>query len=166
MTEVLIIGLGSEHGADRAGWQAIDALQRSAFATRFPPGLMALLKIASPTELYQYLEPCRFAILIDAMPGPPGRLTWLSATDIRQRDDLFSVHGIGVGEMLGLLETLPPQPPQVAVLGIGVEAGSDASPLDVSREAALCLLRGRIEQAVLRFLAGSGARQKDVSERV
>ncbi|MCO6411869.1 MAG: hypothetical protein J5I92_03915 [Thiogranum sp.] len=165
MTEILIIGLGSEHGADRAGWQAIDALQRSDFATRFPPGLVALLKIASPTELYQHLEPCRFAILIDAMPGPPGRLTWLSADDIRQRDDLFSVHGIGVGEMLGLLETLPPQPPRVQVLGIGVEAGSAASPLDAGRAAALCLLRGRVEQAVLRFLAASRTRQPSRNER-
>ena len=165
MTQISVIGIGSAQGADRAGWQAIDALQDAGLAARFPAGLVTLAKCRAPTELYQMLESCRYAILIDALPGQPGHLTWLSVADLQRRDDLTSVHGVGAGEMLALLETLAQQPPQLAVLGIGVDAGSDVSPLDRLSEPALCCLRGRVEQAIRRFLASDAAQQKDVSGR-
>ena len=122
MTAVRVVGIGSPHGADRAGWVAVEALRRAGLAERHPAGSLSLHQCKVPAALPQVLAGSRCAIVIDAVNGGPhGALLQLSVEQLQTPADLTSVHGIGVGEMLALLTALEAQPPALTVLGIGID---------------------------------------------
>lgn len=94
----LIVGLGSPHGDDQAGWLAIDALsQRDAFRG-------TLRKAADPTELFSWMTIDLDLTLIDACErreqsaGTIRRWEW---PNVRlERDSLRTTHGISLSEIL------------------------------------------------------------------
>ena len=153
---VHIIGIGSAQGADGAGWAAIDALQRQDLAGRYPAGTVSLHQCRAPAGLYPLLAGSRCAILIDAVPGASGTLQLLTAAQLQNRGEFASVHAIGIGEMLALIEVLEAPPPRVTLLGIGVTPGLSATTPDKLVEPLLPDLSRRIDNSVREYLAISG----------
>ena len=148
MTEVCVVGIGSAHGADCAGWSAIEALRHAGLSTRFPPGRVALRQCKVPAQLYVEVAGSRCVIVIDVLPGASTAVQWLSTDELRNYSGLVSVHGIGVGEMLALLDSLVEPPPQVRVLALGVDAGGDETVVAEFLRLHLQALSSCIEQAI------------------
>jgi hydrogenase maturation protease len=161
VTPVRVIGIGSPHGVDRVGWAAVDALQCAGLAQRFPPGQVSLARCAVPADLYRLLEGCRYAVVIDAVPGPSGRLAWFDAGQVRGGAAPRSVHGVDAGEMLALLATLAESPPRVAVLGVGVDVRACAATPGDGVVALPMELEARVSAAIRGFLATGGGPQTD-----
>lgn len=131
MRRVTIIGVGSDHGNDRVGWQLIEQLRQSGFEKRFEPGRLALLICRFPAQLVSLLEDCEQAIIIDAVSGTPGTLIEFDAQDLLLSKDLHSTHGIGVGEALTLARRLLPEPVPVSILGVGIGEPDSAVSVDI-----------------------------------
>lgn len=117
---VRIVGIGSAHGADRVGWQAIDEIGRRGLVQRLPPGVVSLHRCAVPAQLVNLLEGCRLALLLDAVAAEPGALLRLRPGELEAGGTTLSAHGLGVRESLQLLSALAAEPPQVRIIGIGI----------------------------------------------
>jgi hydrogenase maturation protease len=135
MTPVHIIGIGSSHGPDRAGWLAVDALQQSDLAARLPADAVSFSHCRFPAQLWQLVDGCSLAILIDAVCAEPGAVLEIDSGDLVRWKELHSTHGIGVGEALSLIPVLTDQPPRVVLLGIGVDTAEAACAVDVVNKA-------------------------------
>lgn len=126
-----VLGVGSPHGDDAAGWRVVERLRQR-------PGLAAQLRTIEPSQLLDHLADCRCLILVDACHSnqPPGtiiRLQWPDSLLRFQRRR--SSHALGLGDSLSLAETLGWLPPRVIVWGIEIsqsEPGEDLTP-DVRR---------------------------------
>jgi hydrogenase maturation protease len=152
MTPVRIIGLGSPHGADAAGWRAIEALRQGGLAARFPPGTVSLENCPAPVHLYRLVEGCRVAVLIDAVASDAGQAFDIEPELLRREPARYSAHAIGVADMLELLDTLANPPPRVLLLGLPVgAAGDESAPL----QALLPALSRRVERTIDRYLEGA-----------
>lgn len=132
MPRVNIIGIGSAHGGDRAGWQLIEALQRTGFEHRFAPGSVTLSVCRFPAQLIQLLDGFDRAIVLDAVEQAGNGIFEYSREDLLFSRHLHSTHGIGVGEALALADRLLTPPVDVSVLGIGVGEREEAAEFDVS----------------------------------
>lgn len=116
--DILILGVGSPFGADRAGWEAVELLRETGglegvrFETSDRPG----------ARLLSMLEGVWNAIIIDALlcsapPGTPLRIDpWTLAPGERS-----SNHGFGVADALALGRALGALPPRLSVIGISAE---------------------------------------------
>jgi len=141
-----VLGVGSPHGDDAAGWRVVDMLRRRS-------GLPAQLATVEPSQLLDHLGGCRRLILVDACradrtPGTLVRLQWPDVLLRSQRRQ--SSHGLDVGDALALAATLGWLPPQVVVWGVEVsrcQPGEDLSP-----EVRLAL--PELERQVLQELIG------------
>ncbi len=126
MNDIRVIGIGSPFGADRLGWQVIDALRVSA------PTLshVQLLHCRYPAELPNLLAGSVKAILIDALQGdyPLGTLLHLSMPDMPQAGLCISSHGMDVPAALQLTKALGNLPEQLLVLGM--EVGKENQPVN------------------------------------
>lgn len=128
-----IVGIGSPFGADRIGWEVVEAL-----AARHPGGCYARgeLRIGSSDRpgvgLLEQLRDCEEAWIVDALNGDlAGRLRWLEVDELGLAGTRFSTHGAGVAEALALGLALNELLPVVRVLGIGVGAEwGEAVPAD------------------------------------
>lgn len=118
---IRIVGIGSHHGNDSAGWDYVAALEDSSLHESFPAGTISLHQSRTPAHLFELLSGCELAIIIDAIPGEPGTITSLHLNDLASQPNQFSVHGIGVTEALSLLQTLMDPPPQSTILAIGTD---------------------------------------------
>jgi hypothetical protein len=126
---VQIIGLGSPHGIDRLGWMAIEQLRQSGFAESFPPGVLGLQDCPSPAQLPALIRPGADLLLIDALQGLPlGEVLCLSWQDLRAAPLMSGSHGLGLREMLPLIELLYGPPQQTTILGIGMGDAQAAAP--------------------------------------
>jgi hydrogenase maturation protease len=122
-----VLGLGSPHGDDAAGWHVIERLRRRS-------GVLAHLGTVEPSRLLDHLGDCRRLVLVDACQSgqPPGtliRLQWPEASLRGQRRR--SSHALGLGEALALAEMLGRLPPAVIFWGIEIarcEPGEDLTP--------------------------------------
>jgi hydrogenase maturation protease len=148
-----VLGVGSPHGDDAAGWRVVEMLRRR-------PGLSAQLVAVEPPRLLDHLSGCRRLILVDACRGnqPPGTVIRLSWPDVRLRSQgRRSSHGLTVGDTLALAETLGWLPPQVIVWSVEVsrcEPGEDLTP-EVRRALP------ELERHVLQELACETSEQND-----
>ena len=93
----LIVGLGSPHGDDQAGWLAVDALSRRA------AGVGTLRKAADPTELWAWMTADSELTLVDAcVSGEPTgqirRLEW--PADRLDGDGCRTTHAVPLSEIL------------------------------------------------------------------
>lgn len=103
MTETLIAGIGSPHGADRLGWVVIDALQHVVL-----PVPVKLVACSLPSELTPLLLDAPRAIVIDALlgDGPAGAIHVLRTEDLPRAALRLSSHGIGLEEAVQLASAL------------------------------------------------------------
>jgi hydrogenase maturation protease len=118
---VQVIGIGSPYGADRLGWLAIEQLEANRFSAAFPPGMVQLQSCPSPAQLPALLQPGTAVLLIDALQDRPlGEIQRLSWQDLRQAPLISGSHGLGLREILPLIEVLYSSPERITLLGIGV----------------------------------------------
>ena len=96
MSEILIAGIGSPHGADRLGWAVIDALRQ-----RNLPQPVRLASCAQPGELSVLLLEATHAIVLDAMLGS-------------------GPHGIGLREAIRLAAALGFEPDRLSLIALDV----------------------------------------------
>ena len=117
MNDTLVVGIGSPYGADRLGWQVIDALR-----VIYPPVDAQLVQCRQPAELPALLSGWRRVILIDALLGGriSGTLLRLSREDLSNAGLGVSSHGFDVSAALKLAEMLGNSPDQLLVLGLEV----------------------------------------------
>jgi hydrogenase maturation protease len=142
--EPLIVGFGSPHGDDRAGWCVVEQLLAAGVSGR-------LVRIArTPADVWDWCDPHRELTLCDAIAdgAPPGRVrrwTW--------PDDSFparyaGTHDLPLSEVLDIGASLGCLPERVTICTISGAAfvpGSEPSPAVL--EAALQLadeLRGAL----------------------
>lgn len=117
MTEILIAGIGSSHGADRLGWAVIDALGKQAL-----PCAAKLVACRLPSELPSLLLAYRRAIVIDAMlgDGPAGTIHELRAADLPDAALRLSSHGHGLADAVQLASALGMPEERLLVLVLDV----------------------------------------------
>jgi len=117
MTETLVAGIGSPHGADRLGWAVIDALQHASL-----PVPVKLVACSLPSELTPLLLDASRAIVIDALlgDGPAGTIHVLRATDLPRAALRLSSHGLGLVEAVQLASALGMPAERLSVLVLDV----------------------------------------------
>lgn len=116
---VHVIGIGSEHGADRLGLAVVDYLERTGAAGR---GVCLHRCHAPGRELRALLHGAPAVILIDAVrgPGAPGTVLHPSRHDLARLPAAASTHEMGVAELLALMEALSELPPWLHIVGVNV----------------------------------------------
>jgi len=144
---VRIVGLGSPHGDDRAGWAAVAALAGAPLPPR-----VELRTCASPaTELLPALQGARRVILVDAVAGDaPGTIVRGDRGALAARRGGLSTHGVTLDTLLDLAETFGALPPELAWVGVTIDpAQANGESLSVPVAAALpALARAALEEAV------------------
>ena len=120
-TPIRIVGIGSPHGGDQAGWDYVEALRISGLQEHFPEGTVSIHQSPTPIHLFELLTGCQHAIIIDAIQGKTGQITCLDLDDLDSQSNRYSVHGIGVAEALALLNTLMNPAPQTTIIAIGID---------------------------------------------
>jgi hydrogenase maturation protease len=124
----VVIGIGSDHGDDQAGWQVVRMLRDD------PRFKHKAVEVGETTCLIDHLAGCEHLVVVDASssgapPSTISRLTWPSA--VVQLHEANSTHGVGVADALRLAEQLGRLPRRVVLFGVeGVsfEPASDMSP--------------------------------------
>lgn len=142
-----VIGIGSHHGDDRAGWIVA---QRLLGRTDLTAEVVLLRDVA---DVLDHASGCDRLILIDACtsgdaPGAVKRLEWPDAR--LQASWGTSTHGLSVCEALQLLERLNRCPKNIVFLGVEAQ---DFSPA-VSSGVACVTGLAELEAAVLAELFG------------
>lgn len=113
----MIAGVGSAHGADRLGWEVVDALRQCPL-----PPEVELYHCSAPAELSPLLLLSSHAIVIDAMlgAGPLGKVHVLGACDLPQTRFCSGVHGIGLDDAIRLALALGFEPRNLSVVALDV----------------------------------------------
>jgi hydrogenase maturation protease len=143
-----VIGIGSHHGDDQAGWIVAQRLLRH----KDLPAEVVLLR--DPAGVLEHVSGCDRLILIDAcMSGDaPGTIKRLEWPDSRLQSNWgTSTHGISACEAMQLLEQLHRRPRSVIFFGVEAESFSPAA----SSEETSILGLAELEAAVLAELAGA-----------
>jgi hydrogenase maturation protease len=144
---VRIVGLGSPHGDDRAGWEAVAAL-----AGRPLPAQVELRSCATPaTELLPALHGARRVILVDAVAGgSPGTILRGGRGALAASRAGLSSHGVALDTLLDLAETCGALPPELAWVGVTIDPTRAAGEsLSAAVAAALpSLSRAALEEAL------------------
>lgn len=115
-----IIGLGSPHGDDQAGWEVIRLLKEL-----IPDGDVELLELDRPgPALISYLDGCDRAILIDACNAgwQPGQWQQLSLEELLQTAVLQggSSHQLGLADSLQLALITGSELPELQIFAIQI----------------------------------------------
>lgn len=139
MRSVRIIGIGSDNGDDRIGWDALDALQRSGFLKQYPREQVTLHYCSSPSTLITLMARSECAIVIDAMRSGvlPGTVRLITLNEMQLGASTFSSHSFGAAESVALARILDMVPATTIMYGIEVEQ------CDASRGAS-----ARVRQAI------------------
>jgi|TARA_B100000745_G_scaffold253003_1_gene175284 hydrogenase maturation protease len=126
VSEILILGIGSPHGADRLGWDCIDELRN--LAQRWP-GRIALEKCDTPANIPNHISDCAFAILVDAIQGdfPYGTVLRLNEEELPEVVSRMSSHGVGVCDGIRLAATLSMKPDNLVLFGIDINEKTEDS---------------------------------------
>lgn len=136
MTPARVIGIGSPFGADRVGWEAVDALAR---AGGLPPDLVVFARCARPDgELLAALARPGLLLLIDAMRSgaPPGTVRRVRPEEIMRDGPLISTHGFGINSALSLAAALGGLAAGVRICGIEIPPESAAGGTDAGNGSA------------------------------
>ncbi len=140
--DIRVIGIGSHHGADSAGWLACEILQ-----TQFTSRHIDWQLCRTPAQLPELLANCHNVIIIDAVLSdrPAGRVITLPWREQQENyASPCSSHGLGVLQALELAATLRQLPAHTYILGITVEPHQTDATLLVSR--ALPQLKQRLTE--------------------
>ena len=133
--KTLIVGIGNLIMTDdAAGIHAVNALKAHYTFPEGPEGVELIDGGTKGIELLPYLEGAERMMLIDAVDfkEPPGTIKVIEGDEMKAFLDLkFSVHQIGIPDMLFALEFKGIKPPEMCLLGIqpaSLEMGTDMTP--------------------------------------
>lgn len=145
-----VIGIGSHHGDDRAGWVVAERLRRRA---SLPAQVVALRDAASVLD---HLDGCDRLIVVDACvsgdtPGTVRRLEWPDAT-FRGRGGM-STHGLALSDVLQLAERLARLPREVVLFVVEGERYSPGDPANGATWAGIDRLEALVAAELSRPLA-------------
>jgi hydrogenase maturation protease len=135
-----VLGIGSPHGDDVAGWRIVEMLSHRADVT-------AECVAIGAGQLLDYLQGCRRAILIDACMSqqPPGTITRLAWPDPRiAGQHRRSTHALSIGETLAMATELGWLPATVILFGIEISSCRPGAELDPVVQRALPELERRV----------------------
>ena len=121
MTVIRILGVGSPHGDDRAGWEVIEALRASGLLAQPAADAITAECVDRPgSRLIPRLAGADVVVVVDAMRGgsPPGTVRKLALEETESAPETFSCHGFGPGAALALARALGALPSRLAVFGI------------------------------------------------
>jgi hydrogenase maturation protease len=140
MARVKVVGLGSHHGDDRAGWHVVEMLSGAADS----------VVLGDPSQLLDHLEGCDRLIVVDAcrsgqVPGTIFRFAWPPDAALATLTEPSS-HGLGAATVLTLAETLGRLPPSVVLYAVEVQSCAPNEPLSPAVSAALPELCRRVRQ--------------------
>ncbi len=131
----LVVGLGSHHGDDRAGWLVLDQLEACGYPRDF------LLRIAHSVDLLDRATPGQPLIICDACQGSgiAGRITrWLWPSDQLATLRHCGTHDLSLGEVLELGRTLNGLPEHIEIWGIeGTNWSAASEPSSAVKHAAI-----------------------------
>lgn len=119
MSPVRVIGVASPFGADRIGWDVVEALGR----WEQLPARVALSRCARPDgELLGALAVPGLLILIDAMRSgrSPGTVRRFTAVEVMAGEYMISTHSFGIKSAMSLAEALASLKAEVWVCGIEI----------------------------------------------
>ncbi len=124
MTRPLVIGLGSPHGDDRAGWAIVDRLEAQ--------GDTRARRVCDGVELLAALEGQDDVVIVDASApvDTPGRVrvfVWPCPELAGMR--AWSTHGLGLVDALRLAEALGQLPKRTTIVAIEGETARAGAPL-------------------------------------
>jgi hydrogenase maturation protease len=132
--QACVIGLGSQHGSDCAGWEVVARLKS------FHSPWLSLQSTSDPLSLLDISPECKLLIVVDASigsgsPGVVQRFVWPDSRLLETGG--VSSHGLGLVSALQLAGTLGKLPSRVIVFAIEAESGEPGSKLDPAVEAAI-----------------------------
>lgn len=117
-TKTLVVGVGSPHGDDQAGWMVVERLG-------LDPGDqsdVAVRKAATPADLLNWIDEVKQLIICDAVggAGPSGSISrWTWPTDRLVRDG-SGTHDFCLPDVLRLADRIGKLPEQVTIYGIEI----------------------------------------------
>ena len=140
-TGVLVVGLGSPHGDDRAGWLLVERLRAS------QPSAVDAVALKTPLDLLDHLPGCRKLICVDGCvsSSPAGTITrrqW--PNQALAESGSRSTHGVGLIEALRLADALDKLPAIVVIFTIEIEASGSADDISPSVRDALVALERQV----------------------
>ena len=139
---VCIIGIGSPHGLDALGWEAVRTLETSGFAKRLRAGLVRMEICAAPATLPALLADTRLLIFIDALSAEHKTGGWRRI----ERDELDTVsgahssHSLGIAEAVAVCESLAVVPQRIVCYGIGTGPAAAVGPVVTPQEVVSALI--------------------------
>ena len=123
---IKIIGVGSQHGNDKLGFEALQLLKEDKQLSSYAN--VNYVSITSPgTQLIDALKETDYAIIIDAIAihDEPGKLLKLNANEITTLNPTLSSHGLGVIESIKLGQALKQIPQNIVLMGLNTDGNSD-----------------------------------------
>ncbi len=152
-TNIKIIGLGSPHGDDQAGWEVIRLLQQH----KLPDSIELLILDRPGAALINHLQGCDQAILIDACDAdwPAGHWQQLSLEGLLDCAELQggNSHQLGITDSLQLAIVTGAQLPDINCFAIQI---SQIEPMAPINEAILSSC-AQIASELQAHLSGRGA---------
>jgi hydrogenase maturation protease len=141
MVDVRVVGIGSPHGDDQAGWRFVELLQRKDLPNT------DVVAVRGAVAVVDCLQECRSAILVDACrsgaeAGSITRLVWPDARVSLQHGR--TTHGFGLASALELAQRLRCLPGQVVVYGVEAECCDPGTEMSPAVQAALASLVRRV----------------------
>lgn len=133
--EILVVGVGSSHGDDRAGWLVVEQL---AMVISAPP--VALRQAGKPIDLIDWL-PAAALVVCDACraggrPASVRRWRWPADRDALAAACWTGTHDWPLPATLELADRLSALPPHVTVWGIEIaQTGGEGASAAVRRAA-------------------------------
>jgi hydrogenase maturation protease len=136
VTRLLVVGLGSPHGDDQAGWLVVSELQRRLT----DPQAAHVCRLAkSPCDLLDWLDDVTHLIICDCCDSPTqvGELRlWHWPADRFVRTRSSSSHQVGLPEVLDLAANIGRLPQRVEIWAIGSgQFSPETEPSSLVREA-------------------------------
>lgn len=131
--EPLVIGLGSDHGDDQAGWLVIHRLRELGH----PEGASYLA--IHPADILDVVDPKRATIVCDACvaSGAPGRIRRISwPTECLLNHNTRGTHDLSLRQILMLGQQLQCLPPTITIWTIEAQVWLAGSPPTQEVEAA------------------------------
>ena len=130
----LVVGVGSSHGDDAAGFRLVDLIQAASL-----PGVRCL-QVQEPLDIASCIGRCRRLCVIDACHSaqPLGTLTRLEwPVSRRQWPSHASTHALGLIDALQLAQNLGKLPKQTVLYGIEIGDAPPAAELSAALAARL-----------------------------
>jgi hydrogenase maturation protease len=152
-TTLRVLGAGSLHGDDRAGWEVVRRLWQDAL-----PGV-EVVALGTPLDLLEHLEGAGRLVVVDACrsgaePGTLLRLTWPGPGLVDSGGP--SSHGFGVASVLRLARSLRRPLPTIVLLGVEGQSWGPGAGMSAPVKRALPELCERVRDEVGVWAGGPG----------